>query len=193
MRSFISINCTLVAIVPTHSIHLGFQTFSPTFNTGIYKYIFFSYQHVPDYRYDSGPNIPLYDSGPKSQQIVNRIENHREVCTKSGLAQNLAKLMRKVSNICIIWGLLMDIQLTFGGVRNEIVTRYIFTNVMMVYLTVLCMLHRGGRSLTPGSPRPMWLRRLSGETLLLSREHTISIVKVMRNRSNILNACCRFR
>ena len=34
--------------------------------------------------------------GPKSQQIINRLENHKEVCTKSGLAANLASLLREV-------------------------------------------------------------------------------------------------
>lgn len=44
-----------------------------------------------------GAPLPLCFAGPRSQQVVNRLEAHHEVCTKSGLATNLAALLRQVT------------------------------------------------------------------------------------------------
>lgn len=44
-----------------------------------------------------GAPLSVCSAGRRSQQVVNRLEAHREVCTKSGLATNLAALLRQVT------------------------------------------------------------------------------------------------
>lgn len=50
--------------------------------------------HQHAYSDTTSPNLRTIHSltAVKSKQAVNRLENHREVCTKSGLASNLAKI-----------------------------------------------------------------------------------------------------
>lgn len=59
-----------------------------------------------------GAPLPLCYAGPGSQRVVNRLEAHHEVCTKSGLATNLAALLRQVTPL---WSWAWKVMNDHGG------------------------------------------------------------------------------